>query len=96
MKKIAANKNYRLRKKALVTIGPHAGPGPKVWVVMKNVDHEGSRIEGIYSSEEKAKAVATDKEATKNPNKGGGLDEYGEEIYDYSDVHFSIKEYMVQ
>ena len=50
MKKIAADNNYRLLKRAQMA-------DKKVWVVSRDVDAEINTIVGIYDTEEKAKRM---------------------------------------
>ena len=54
MKKIAGDRNYRIFKKANLS-------NTTVWVVSWDIEYEGNMIEGIYSSEEKARRVAEEK-----------------------------------
>ena len=53
MKKIAADRNYRLFKKGDdLSVG-----GPAVYVVSLNMEYEGGTIQAIFSSEAKAQAA---------------------------------------
>ena len=70
MKKIAADRNYRIFKKADLS-------NTTVWVVSWDIEYEGNMIEGIYSSEEKARRVAEEK----NKENGIGRQSYSVESY---------------
>jgi|18_taG_2_1085343.scaffolds.fasta_scaffold06464_3 hypothetical protein len=53
MKKIASDRNYRLIKRG----GGLGARDASVWVVTLNIDYEGSTIQAVFSSEDKAKAA---------------------------------------
>ena len=70
MKKIAADNNYRILKQANLS-------NPTVWVVSWDVEYEGNMIERIYSSEEKARRIAEEK----NKENSIGRQSYSVESY---------------